>query len=164
MEDMSRPQTEEDTLRALFKGASQVIKDNKEHFVQYKALLGDKQFLSDRETVKSILDKYWKKNIHFQRLLGYEMIGEHWRLGGFIFEGTNYYLDEDMLASDDGINVIRKILDLIEIEYKCNSCVAKCVCKVTEHLEECDCALDLYHNHFYNCIIKDIIDRIRTWK
>ena len=63
-----------------------------------------------------------------------------------------------MFASDDGINVIRKILDLIEIEYDCNDCVAKPICKVTKHIEDCDCAMDLFCNHFFNCIIKDIID------
>ena len=49
MGDMSRPHTDEDILRALFRGASQVIKDNKDHFLQYKELLGDKQYQSDRE-------------------------------------------------------------------------------------------------------------------
>ena len=64
MGDLSRS-TDGDILREFFKRAIQVVKDNKEHFLQYNALLGDEQFQSDRETVISILSKYYKKKLIF---------------------------------------------------------------------------------------------------
>ena len=158
MYDLSKRLSEKDILKGFEKIAIQVVKDNKEHFLQYNSLEEDEQYQSDRETVGSILSKYRDKKIDFQRLIGFQEIDKSLGYLGYIqIKGADYDLDEDMFASDDGINVIKTILDLIKIEYDCKYCLKRPACKVTEHLEECDGALELCDNNFFYCIIKDII-------
>jgi len=145
-----------DILREFEKIAIQVVKDNKKHFLQYNEMLRDGQFQSDRKTVISIQAKYYEeKNIDFARLIGLQENDMY--LGYIELGGSKHSIDEDLFDTDDGINVIRKILDLLDIEYDCKYCLVQPACKVTDHIGECEGAYEMFNNPFFNGIIKDII-------
>ena len=156
MGDLSRSLTEGDILREFEKRAIQIVKDNLEHFLQYKSLEEDEEFLSDRETVISIANKYVEKNLDFPRLIGLEDVGEFF--GIIKIEGTEYEVWEDLFDTDDGINVIKTILDLIKIEYECKICLKRPICIVTEHIEKCEGADELWSNYHIYGMLKNILD------
>jgi hypothetical protein len=159
MGDLSKRLSEKDILKGFEKIAIQVVKDNKEHFLQYNSILVNGEYESDRETVRSVFKKYFNgKNIDFVGLLGLRYLEDSEDfLGPIKIKGAHYDLDEGMFFSDDGINVIKTILDLIKIEYECKYCLKRPACKVTEKYDECDGAKELLYNNYYYCIIKDII-------
>jgi len=150
---------DQDILREFEKRAIQVVKDNKEHFLQYKELWTDEQFTSDNNTVISIIKKYEKRGIDFPRLIGLQEGSEF--IGYFQIEGTNYEVLEDLFDTDkEGIDVIRRILDLLGIEYTCKNCLTRPMCKVIEHAEVCEGADELYNNPFVYGMLKNILDHI----
>jgi hypothetical protein len=150
--------TEQDILREFEKRAIQVIEDNKKHFLQYKELWNDEQFLSDNNTVVSIIKKYEKRNIDFPLLIGLQEGSEF--IGYFQIEGTNYEVSENLFDTKEGIDVIRRMLDLLGIEYTCKNCLVKSMCKVNTEVEECEGADELFNDSFVYGMLKDILDHI----
>jgi len=149
---------DQDILREFEKRAIQVIEDNKKHFLQYEELWNDEQFTSDNNTVVSIIKKYRERDIDFPRLIGLQEGNEF--IGYFQIEGTNYQVSEDFFDTEEGINVIKRILDLLDIEYNCKNCLVTPMCKVIEHAEVCEGADELYNNPFVYGMLKDILDHI----
>jgi hypothetical protein len=148
--------TDKNILSEFDRRAIQILEENKDHFLQYDALLGNEEFEADQDTVLSILNKYRRKDIDFAHLLGYAETGEY--IGHIDIEGTEYEIYEDLFETDEGTNVIKKIFNLIDIEYKCKECLAQRDCGITEHRGECEGADELWNNQFINSIIKNILD------
>jgi len=157
MNNQSKVLNDRDILSEFEKRAIKILKENKDHFLQYNALLGNAEFEADQDTVQSILDKYEReKNINFAHLLGYEEFYEF--LGHIEIEGTEYEVYEDLFDTEEGTNVIKKIFDLIDIEYDCTGCLVKAACKVTEHRADCEGADELFNNQFIYSIMKNFLD------
>ncbi len=157
MNKQSKILDDRDILSEFETRAIQIIKDNKKHFLQYNALLENAEFEADLDTMQSILDKYeWEKDINIAHLLGYEEFYE--LLGNINIEGIEYTVYEDMFDTEEGTNVIKRIFDLIEIEYDCSDCLVKATCNVTEHRGDCEGADELFNNQFIYSIMKNIID------
>ena len=157
MNRQSKVLDDRDILSEFEKRAIQIIKNNKKHFLQYGALLENEEFWADQDTVQSIFIKYEnKKNINFGILLGYAGGGE--LLGQIKIEGTDYEIYEDLFDTEDGTNVIKKIFDLIDIEYDCKDCLVRAACKVTEHREDCEQAAGLFNNEFIYGIMSILLD------
>jgi hypothetical protein len=157
MNNQSKVLDDRDILSEFEKRAIKIIEDNKKHFLQYNDLLGNAEFEADQDTMISILDKYEReKNINFAHLVGYEEFYEF--LGNINIEGIEYQVYEDLFDTEEGTNVIKKILDLIDIEYGCSNCLVKDACKVTEHRGDCEGADELFNNQFIYSIMKSLLD------
>ena len=157
MNNQSNVLNDREILSEFEKRAIQIIKDSKDHFLQFNALLENEEFEADQDIVLSILRKYdMEKGIDFAHFLGYEEVNEY--IGHIEIDGTEYEVYEDLFDTEEGTNVIKKILDLIDIENDCMGCLVKAACKVTEHRGDCEAADALFNNQFIYSIMKNILD------
>ena len=164
MKNQSKVLTDEDILREFEKRAFQIIKDNWDHFRWYKkemnqSLIESEEFQADPETVASIYNKYViKKNIDPELLPEVTCISSEVLIGIIEIEGYPYLFWDDVLWSDEGINVIKKILNLLDIKYQCRCCATRPCCGILEWIDECEGADEVYHIWFNFKIIRDILN------
>jgi hypothetical protein len=155
--------TDGDILSEFEKRAIEILKAEEKTFQSFKkeretiqSLMKSEDFLADLETVQSIINRYiTEKKINPLYLLGYSKFDPI--IGDIKIDGIEYPVGAELFRSCEGMNVVKKILDIIGIEYECKYCLRRPCCDVSEKIDECEGAKELFDNQFNYEIIQDIL-------
>ena len=125
-------------------------------------LIKGKEFQDDIRTFNAILDKYrMRYDFDFGYFLLYIEDNDGY-LGEMEIDGVFYPIHDVLFDTPSGINVLRKILDLLDIEYDCRYCLKRPTCDVFEKLntEKCEYAVEMGSSYLNNKLIMDILHKL----
>lgn len=155
-------------LRKFQKVAIEIINENdnikkfaretQKHYAEIEPILNSDEFQNDLDTYVSIIEKHENEGIDIPKLFGYvDTMGE---IGGIMVEGEVIYIDEEIFFCEEGLSVIMKIFDLLDIDYQCKKCLVRAACQKLNPDMDCEKVEDIMDGHHLQPLVTDILAKI----
>jgi hypothetical protein len=133
-------------------------KMTEEHYAEIQPILDSDEFNNDLDTYVSIELKYEDQGIDIPSLLGYA--NTYGVIGGISVEGEVIAIEEDIFLCEEGVTIIMKILDLLDVNYECKECAVRPICQKRNPDMDCKKVEDIMVGEYLTPFVKDIVSKI----
>jgi hypothetical protein len=159
----------EEQLEKFEEAALKVIKENgtdikdyvrtlQERYAIIQPILDSEEFNRDLDTYVSIQKKYEEEGIDIPELLGY--FSTRGIIGAIVLNGKYIDIDEEIFPCEEGITLIMKILDLLDVDFNCKYCAVRPMCRKLNPDMDCKKVQDIMEGDFLMPFVHDIISKI----
>ena len=111
------------------------------HHSKIKPILRSEEFQSDLSIIFSIIEKYRIKGIELPLLIGCYNMGD--RVGKIIINNRVVPIDEQSFGSEEGVEIILRIYDLLGLENGCKECFVRACCQKLNPDIKCEKILEI---------------------
>ena len=129
-----------------------------EHYNRIQSILDSDEFNDDLTKYVDIQLKYEAEGIDIPFLLGYADNED--QIGQFSFEDEISPIEEDDFKSEEGVTIIMKIFDLLDIVYGCKTCLTRACCEKLNPDMDCDKIEDIIDGNFMAPLVREILSKI----
>jgi hypothetical protein len=129
-----------------------------EHYKGIQPILDSDEFNDDLTKYVDIQIKYEEEGIDIPFLLGYA--GTEEQIGQFSFEDEIPSIEEDDFNSEEGVTIIMRIFELLDIEYGCKYCIARPSCQKLNPDIDCDKIEDIIDDNYMAPLVREILSKI----
>lgn len=129
-----------------------------EYYAEIQPIMNSDEFKNDLDTYVSIQLKYENQGIDIPLLLGYTIT--EGVIGVISVKGEVIEIDEDIFLCEEGITIIMKIFDLLDVHYECKECLVRAMCQKLDPDMDCKKVEDIMEGEYLTPFAEDILSQI----